>query len=234
MFLLLLLKIIDIFSCVFDWLSTVRPGLVSADNHSHIFLFFSGSCSSKTNTCITDTCNSFFFLNSYFMQIYDPLRNFEKKKEGTFLFYSFFLLWSIVWIHFFWGTWGDVKYQIHSIETWLLDSYLKRKTYRRTRGTLPCPQAHSQHGRTPQLETIHAMTISSPDKEAVQIRAAPQKLAQIWMRGQPNVPHRQVLIPDWDPGRRGGTAHAVGIQTLHQGQLRRVFQHRCSGKIHPV
>lgn len=98
--------------------------------------------------------------------------------------------------------------------------------------------AHShtvtQHGRTPQLETIHPMTIFSPDKEAVQIRAAPQKIAQIECGANPNVPHRQVLSPDRDPGRRGGTAHAVGIQTLHQGQLRRVFQHRCSGKIHPV
>lgn len=82
-----------------------------------------------------------------------------------------------------------------------------------------------------QLETIHPVTKSSPDKEAVQIQAAPQKLIQNWMRGPaPNVPHRQVLIPDRDPSCRGGAAHAVGIQTLHQGQLRGVFQHRCSWK----
>lgn len=44
--------------------------------------------------------------------------------------------------------------------------------------TLPTV-TQTQHERTPQLETIYPMTIFSPDKEAVQIRAAPQKLAQI-------------------------------------------------------
>lgn len=46
----------------------------------------------------------------------------------------------------------------------------------------------------------------------------------------PDLPQRQVFIPDRDPSRRGGTAHAAGVQTLHQSQLGGVFQHRCSGK----
>lgn len=87
-------------------------------------------------------------------------------------------------------------------------------------------------GECLEWKTSHYIRIFCPDKDAAQI--IPQKVTQIWLRGQHDVPHRQVLAPDRDPGGRGGTTHVVGVQTLHQGQLGRVFQHRCSGKIHPV